>query len=456
MSKFEFHPFLKSNLIFFYAKNLFRSTISQQEVIINPAVKVDSIFYELQCYCAEGCGQFEATAQNYRRRPCFKKIELLLSRLKQELNVHHNIVSNINSQGTAWVIKDLIFVFTRIVNAWIIMRGYIYDASTGLNPMRAEFDPDFIENFLEWQAATLKFMKPLVTTVDNLNVFTHNKDASKKKKEKCARPPPGHKEYDAEFLENFQKQLFTPQCLDNSEELQLRTHHTKAYFRAGIMKPLMMPQNGGNMSSSVTSPMSPASQSSCESDIMKSWFSNDDLQGSPIVKTPNSERLYNRGRLSLTPETPNSHSSHSKENPFTFDVKSRVKKGLVDQFNSMELKSSEKEEDAAERMKIDLNDILEMEEELTKMYRGDASKIIYLLREISKLPHVEDCAFWINMMISKIKVGKYGKIADILCEFKMLVQQAKSLMKNASESKKLLLKVFVSGLESVLGRKAFE
>lgn len=328
------------------------------------------------------------------------------------------------------------------------MRGYIYDSSQGLNPMREEFDPDFVESYLEWQASTLKFMKPLVATVDNLNVLSQNKDASKKKKERSPRPDTEIKQYDAEFLEKFQRDLFTPKCLDNSEELQLRTHQTNAYFRAGIMKPLMMPNNGSS-SPSIASPMSPVS--SCESDILKSWFSVEDLQGSPIIKTPQStERLYNRGRFGLTPETPN-----SKENPFNFDVKSRAKKGLVDQFNSMELKSSESDEDS-DRMKIDLNDILEMEDELTKMYRNDASKIIYLLSEITKLPHVENCAFWINMMISKIKIGQYGKIADILCEFKILVQQAKSMMKNASESKKLSLKVFVSGLESVLCRKAFE
>lgn len=354
--------------------------------------------------------------------------------------------------GTAWVIKDLIFVFTRIVNAWIIIRGYIYDGSSGLNPLRAEYDPEFVESFLEWQASTLKFMKPLMATVDNLNVFTQNKDASKKKKEKTPRTQSEPKQYDAEFLEKFQKELFTPQCLNNSEEVQLRTHHTNAYFRAGIMKPLMIPNNNnGTLSPAITtSPMSPAS--SCESDILKSWFSVEDLNGSrsPIIKTPNSDRLYNRGRLGLSPDTP-----QSKENPFTFEVKSRAKKGLVEQFNSMELKSSESEEEA-DCVTIDLTEINEMQEEMTKMYKNEGLKIIYLLREIAKLPHADECAFWINMMISKIKVGQYGKIADILCEFKMLAQQAKSLMKNASESKKLKLKAFVTGLESVLGRKAFE
>jgi hypothetical protein len=70
------------------------------------SIKIDSVFYELQRCCSEGCSAAESIAQNYRRRPCFKKIELLLSRLKQELNVHQNIVSNINSQGKI-LFKDL-------------------------------------------------------------------------------------------------------------------------------------------------------------------------------------------------------------------------------------------------------------------------------------------------------------------------------------------------------------
>jgi hypothetical protein len=65
------------------------------------SAKIDSIFFELQRVCSEGCSSSESIAESYRRRPCFKKIELLLARLKQELNIHQNIISNVNSQGEA-------------------------------------------------------------------------------------------------------------------------------------------------------------------------------------------------------------------------------------------------------------------------------------------------------------------------------------------------------------------
>lgn len=401
----------------------------------------------------------EIIAQNYRRRPCFKKIELLLSRLKHELNIHQNIVSNINSQGTAWAIKDFIFVFTRIINAWIIIRGYIYDNTRELDALRDEFDPDFIPNFLEWQQSTLKMIRPLINTIDLLNIHTQNKDSSKKKKEKVIPTElVEHKQYDKEFLEEFQKNLFTPQCVPNSEEIQLRNHHSNAYFRAGILKPIMLPKGSPAtqqlaFSSMTNSPLTPeslySSSTYTDSEYLNSWFSNEDLNNlSPMVAENNQCRLYNRGRIS----TPVSGLANSDKNPFDFDVKpSRAKKGLVEQFNSMELKNG-----FSEDMNIDVQSLLDNQDELFKMYHADIDKIIYLLREIGKLPHVDDFALSINMMISSIKTGKFGKLADILGELKILIQHAKSLMKNAEEDKKTALKVFVSGLEGIINRKAFE
>lgn len=432
------------------------------------ATKIDSVFYELQRTCYDGCTLNEIIAQNYRRRPCFKKIELLLSRLKQELNVHQNIVSNVNSQGTAWVIKDFIFIFTRIINAWIIMRGYIYDSSRELDGLRDEFDPEFISSFLEWQTATLKMIRPLISTIDMLNVHTQNKDASKKKKEKVMRSEPfEQKQYEEDFLEEFQKNLFTPQCVVNSEEIQLRNHHTNSYFRAGVLKPLMMP-NGAPASPapppqsspfspySITSPMTSESSYSAstfnDSDYLNTWFGNDDMNDkSPMVSahTPHtpSERLYNRGR-----GTPMSARDSNDKNPFDFNVRpTRAKKGLVEQFNSMDFKNND-----IDGMNIDIQTLLDNQEQVFKMYQGETDKIIYLLREIAKLPHVDDFALSINMMISSIKTGKYGKLADILGELKILIQHAKSLMKNAEDTKKAALKVFVSGLEGVMNRKAFD
>jgi hypothetical protein len=331
------------------------------------------------------------------------------------------------------------------------MRGYIYDQAQGLNSLRNEFDPELMKSFKNWQHATLNFIKPLLASIENLNVYTHNKDVSKKKKEKIVRTEPFEQsQYDDEFLANFQKNLFTSQCFENSEELQVRAHHSNTYFRAGVLKPLMIPQSPNlskivNYSGSPMSPTSPASTFS-DSDFINSWFSTDELSDSPYMTPNHSERLYNRGRRD------------SSDNPFHFDVKSRVKKGLAEQFNSIDLNSngSGTSSEGQDGSVVDLNGIVECTDKLNEMYENEGHKIIYLIREISKLQLVDDFAVAINMIIFSIKVGKYGKLADIVGEFKILVQHVKSMMKNADDNKKCSLKAFVNAVESVLNRKAFE
>ena len=149
------------------------------------------------------------------------------------------------------------------------------------------------------------------------------------------------------------------------------------------------------------------------------------------------------------PETPSEKNSKEK-NPFSFEFKNAcAKKGLTDQFNTMNV-------DEMTGMNIDVESLFENQEKLKLMYQNDAVKICYLFREISKLPHVDDFALSINMIISSIKIGKFGKLADILGELKILMMHAKSLMKNADDTKKLALKNFVAGLDGVINRKAFE
>jgi hypothetical protein len=70
-----------------------------------------------------GCEVAEQLANNHKKRPCFKKIDSLCARMKQDLVRPDNVLANINSQGIAWAVKDFIFVFTRIINAWLIIKG---------------------------------------------------------------------------------------------------------------------------------------------------------------------------------------------------------------------------------------------------------------------------------------------------------------------------------------------
>ncbi|KAG5674877.1 hypothetical protein PVAND_004822 [Polypedilum vanderplanki] len=296
-------------------------------------IQIDSVFYDLQRFAYEGCTFAEQIAQIYCKRPCFKKIDLLLSRLKNDLSMYHNILSNVNSQGTAWAIKDFTFAYSRIINAWVILRGYVYDQTEGLDNLRSDFDEDYLESFAEWQSATLRMMKSLMRTVENLNTSAQYKSGVGDgiRKESLFKSE-DKKTYSNEFLETFQKTLFTPQCAPNSEEIQIRNHHSRAYFRAGVLKPLMIdakrlsnmtlyddlatPSPGSAFNTATPSP----------NDDCFNWWSPV-CDNESALPSNDSDRLYNRGKSAPILNTP--------ENPFDFTVGSRAKKTLIDQFNSV-------------------------------------------------------------------------------------------------------------------------
>lgn len=323
------------------------STIEENGVAVDPQVirneekevrglTIDKNFYELQRFAYDGCVFAEMVAQSYRKRPCFKKIDLLLSRLKNDLNVYHNILSNVNSQGTPWAIKDFTFAYSRIINAWVILRGYVYDQTEGLDRLRCEFDADFADNFSEWQMSTLKMLTSLMRTVENLNNVSQQKSGSERMQtESFFKKKEVEEVYSKEFLEAFQKNLFKPRCAPNSEEIQLRNHHSRAYFRAGLLKPLLI-NNGYQNSSLPDSPGSVFTETtppSSSADDAFNWWNSEDLSGGHsfmnVAQNGASGRLYNRKSNSL-PNTPNN------EDFFDFSVNPRAKKALLETFNSVE------------------------------------------------------------------------------------------------------------------------
>ncbi|XP_049548408.1 protein mitoshell [Anopheles darlingi] len=117
----------------------------------------------------QGCKLAESLATNYQKRPCFKKIDSLCARLKQDLLKPDNVLSNINSQGLAWAVKDFIFVFTRIMNAWNIIKGYARSEPRGLAYVQQELCPNFLKAFGQWHKSTLQLTQSLVTSFTNLD-----------------------------------------------------------------------------------------------------------------------------------------------------------------------------------------------------------------------------------------------------------------------------------------------
>lgn len=123
----------------------------------------------------------EKLAYIHRNRPCFKKIDSLCARMKQDLIRPDGVLPNINSQGIAWAVKDFIFVFTRVINAWIIIKGYVYNTPEGLNKVKAALSPDFPASFAAWQDTTMDFIENLIKSFVNLdNLVQSQKNAYQK------------------------------------------------------------------------------------------------------------------------------------------------------------------------------------------------------------------------------------------------------------------------------------
>lgn len=125
-----------------------------------------------------GCELAERLAHTHRNRPCFKKIDSLCARMKQDLVRQDSVLANINSQGMAWAVKDFIFVFTRIINAWIIIKGYVYNTPEGLAKVKTSLSPDFHESFLKWQDSTMDFVDNLIKSFVNLDQMVQSQRAS--------------------------------------------------------------------------------------------------------------------------------------------------------------------------------------------------------------------------------------------------------------------------------------
>ncbi|KAH8263021.1 hypothetical protein KR044_003279 [Drosophila immigrans] len=113
----------------------------------------------------------EHVANAHRQRPCFKKVDTLCARLKQDLLRPDGVLPNINSQGIAWAVKDFIFVFTRIVNSWIILKGYVYNTPEGLNKIKDELPDGFMAAFDCWQITTLTMVELIIKSFVNLDTM---------------------------------------------------------------------------------------------------------------------------------------------------------------------------------------------------------------------------------------------------------------------------------------------
>lgn len=242
--------------------------------------KIKSLF-ELQDVALNGCESAAKIYQTHSKRPYFKKIDLLCDRLKQDLTVTNKAVININSHGIAWAIKDFIFVFNRIISAWIILRDYNYCTSEGMSCVKGALNPEFEETFLAWQEATTKMSKVLIQSFESLHV--RDQRNGNRKTGSAQNSPANNKANTDPF-----QRMFDPLIVENSNEAQL----SGAYLKSAVYRPL-------SSSEGSTSPPDTPGSSSDQNDyeafkLLVTEICNDDDLG----RSGNPKPLYKRGEAS--------------------------------------------------------------------------------------------------------------------------------------------------------------
>ncbi|XP_017068566.1 protein mitoshell [Drosophila eugracilis] len=141
-----------------------------QNVLRNSdVVLLDQRLHDITRISLQGSEIAERLANVHHNRPCFKKIDTLCARLKQDLLRPDGVLPNINSQGIAWAVKDFIFVFTRIINAWVILKGYVYNTPEGLNKIKDELPLGFMATFDSWQVSTLALVQMIIKSFVSLD-----------------------------------------------------------------------------------------------------------------------------------------------------------------------------------------------------------------------------------------------------------------------------------------------
>ncbi|SPP79813.1 protein mitoshell [Drosophila guanche] len=117
----------------------------------------------------DGSDISERVAQAHCNRPCFKNIDTLCARLKQDLCRLDGVQANINSQGIAWAVKDFIFLFTRILNAWTILKSYVYNQAEGIRKIIDQLPAGFMQVFNTWQLACIPMIDMIIQSIVRLD-----------------------------------------------------------------------------------------------------------------------------------------------------------------------------------------------------------------------------------------------------------------------------------------------
>ncbi|CRL01108.1 CLUMA_CG014440, isoform A [Clunio marinus] len=409
---------------------------------------------DVQDIAVIGCDKATKLFAYHSKRPFFKKIDLLCDRLSQDLSVTNKAVVNINSHGITWAIKDYIFVFNRIMNAWVILRDYYYSKSEGMQCVQDTLDPNFREAFLEWQEVTGKLAKTLVNSFENL----HNKDLKNgnRKLNKENSSAPTNFANSKMKCDPFQS-IFDPMIAENSEKIQL----SGGYLKSAVYRPVSSPEG------STSTSLSPDTSNNLNS--LKLLFDDIISDNEAFERKGQPKPLYKRGVQESTPTCERMRMNLSDQfRNFGVEELSavgmegfqllnseegnkEVKKSSTFNFEALKMQFGE---NGAETVICLMNQIMSMPESLSFLGPSEALNF----PNIPNLIH-GDNEISLTQIIDNIQKGNWKSICDVFIHVKMLAEYAKAIIHfNSSQNMDTKLKSivwgFVRGVESALARYA--
>uniref|UniRef100_A0AAG5D9R3 Bromo domain-containing protein n=1 Tax=Anopheles atroparvus TaxID=41427 RepID=A0AAG5D9R3_ANOAO len=196
----------------------------------SPEGPITNHFDDLIQTALEGCKMAVSLASSNQKRPCFKKIDTLCANLQLDLVKADNVMANINSQGLAWAVKDFIFVFTRIMNAWIILKGYVHSQPAGLVDIQNELCPKFLDAFSRWHLSTHELTQSLIDSFVKLDKLAKTQRVGVAVHAKAKQP-----------ANDTEKEKPTDECLEKQSESCGFPNTDGAYIRTGLYETFKTP-----------------------------------------------------------------------------------------------------------------------------------------------------------------------------------------------------------------------
>nr|XP_029709020.1 protein mitoshell-like [Aedes albopictus] len=433
----------------------------------------------------QGCELAEQLANNHQKMPCFKKIDSLCARMKQDLIRPDSVLANINSQGIAWAVKDFIFVFTRIINAWNIIKGYVYNTPDGLDRVQKVLSPDFLDHFLKWQDSTIDFVDSLVKSFTSLDEMVQNQRTSRMQKESSPKVSGRQSKTDEEKERNIQElyeylkdmipnlaenknnsssdnasssdlsdrssvvydnaKSYLFSVVNDSEQAQMKHNENGTYFKTGIYEPVKKPPGFGPQ---------PVTCS------MKVPFAMPDASSNPsapfltstpkILKNPISQHrpdlLGSLGSLKQTEGEPTASGGQT----MTGGDVSLPSQLQMDFFN-----------DAIIRQSFDSETVAKIHFLLQKVFNVNEAKY-FLMAHFTKNyfpgfdtvnPNFTD----LRTIISKAQMGGYQTIYEIVHDLRQIIRSARRYLEQKSSALlKETTEEFERSLEDILCDKIFD